>query len=74
MKDTLSPEGAHRISIELQRFWAERGLVIRVHAVRIRLGTNSVPANIWAIRSNLCFDGNGSAYVKERDHGYQPEE
>lgn len=73
MKDTLSPEGAHRLSVELQRFWAAKGLTIRVQAVRIRLRTNSVPANLWAIRSNLAFDGSGNAYIKEIGDGQQSE-
>jgi len=66
-KDTLTPEGAHRLSISLQNFWKSKGLDgVRVAAVRIRLNTTAVPANIWAIRSNLTFDGNGNATVKEK--------
>jgi hypothetical protein len=66
-KDSLSPEGAHQMSTSIQKFWRDRGIEIRVRAVRIRLNTDAVPANIWALRSNLCFDANGNAYVKEID-------
>lgn len=59
--------------MELQKFWSERGLTISIRMVRISIGTNSVPANIWAIRSNLTFDSNGNATIKEKDDGHQPE-
>jgi hypothetical protein len=65
-KDTLSPQGAHDLSIKLQQFWRARGLEIRVQAVRIKMRTNSVPSNLWQLRSNLCFDAHGNAYVKEK--------
>lgn len=66
-KDTLSPEGAHQLSIRLQQFWRARGLEIRVMAVRIKLNTDSVPNNLWQIRSNLSFDALGRAIIKEID-------
>jgi hypothetical protein len=65
-KDSLSPEGAHKLSLALQTYWRSKGLMgVKVQAVRIKLNTDSIPANMWAIRSNLTFDGNGNARLKE---------
>lgn len=67
-KDTLSPAGAHGLSVMIQTFWQSRGLPgVRVRVERIKLETNSVPCNIWAIRSNLAFDGNGNIRTQEDD-------
>ena len=64
MRDTLSPDGAHKLSIQIQRYWMEQGVKVRVKAVRIELKSSSVPSNMWAIRSNLSFNAQGCAIVK----------
>lgn len=67
-KDTLSPSGAHALSIAIQAFWKSRGVTgVRVQAVRIKLNGNSTPANMWSLRSNLIFDAKGNAVIKENE-------
>jgi hypothetical protein len=67
-RDSLSPEGAHQIALTIQAFWRSRGVHgVRVQATRIELKGNSVPANMWQIRSNLSFDGQGNIRTKEDD-------